>query len=256
MQYIPEDFRTALELDMARHNMLERDLGARIGVSQQSISKWKARNFPPLYRVKDLLAVLGPDSYVAKLDLPNRLAQTPRLRITEPGTEPTHVSRAPKFPTTEHLAAVRQVGVNVIVHDLEAALPGALKEYAGAEGPSFRGKALKTEYHSPNLVVFVKPGVSHSAHAATGVLTLAAAKAALSCLPNPQQFIMAFVLCPGVPADDVVHASTLHCAEALGVQVWVCGTMQELATRIEHTEGALLSATHTSEYDAMGDLLS
>ena len=174
MQYTPPDFRTALGLDMARDNMIGLDLGARLGVKQQSISKWKARNFPPLYRVKDLLAVFGPESYDAKLDLPNKLAQTPRLRIAVPGTAPTQVQRAPRFTSVEHHAALRQAAAAAVAAadtstDIRSVLPEHLKPFAGAEGPLFDGKSLKTEYSSPNLAASMKPGVRNSALAATGV---------------------------------------------------------------------------------------
>ena len=259
MQYTPTDFRTALELDMARHNMIERDLGARLGVRQQSISKWKARNFPPLYRVKDLIAVFGPESYVAKLDLPNKLAQTPRLRIAVPGTTPTQVQRAPRFTSVEHHAALRQAAAAVAAADtstdIRSVLPEHLKPFAGAEGPLFNGKPLKTEYSSPTLAASIKPGVRHSALAATGVLTLAAARATCNAASTPT-FVMAFVLEKGVLADEVIHPSTLACADALGVQVWLADSVTELATRIQELEELRKHATsHMSEYEAMHALM-
>lgn len=248
MNYTPTDFRTALELDMAQREMLERELGQRLGVSQQSISKWKARNFPPLYRVKDLIEVFGPDSHIARLDLPNMLARTPRLRIAAHGTEPEQVQRASKFPPAAHVAALQQLApIN-----LTSALPDGLQRYLNGAGPSLSGKPLKTEYNSGLVCAYIKPGVRMSRVGCTGILTLAAAKAENT---DGRSYVMAFVLEAGVSLEEVLHPDMLACAKALSVEVWGCKDTTELAARLSEKEYGSTFHSEGVEFDSMHDLL-
>ena len=249
MNYTPTDFRTALELDMAQREMLERELGQRLGVSQQSISKWKARNFPPLYRVKDLLEVFGPDSHIARLDLPNMLARTPRLRIAAHGTEPEQVQRASKFPPVDHVAAIQRVTRVDFAQDL----PERLQRYAGGSGPALAGKPLKTEYNSGLVCAYIKPGVRMSRVGCTGIMTLAAAKAENA--DSIRSFVMAFVLDAGVSLEEVLHPDMLVCARALGVEVWGCSDIRDLVNRILSKEYGSTSDAEPSDFDSMHDLI-
>lgn len=248
MTYSPTDFRTALELDMAQHEMLERELGQRMGVSQQSISKWKARNFPPLYRVKDLIEVFGPNSYIARLDLPNMLARTPRLRIAAHGTEPEQVQRANRFPPAEHVVAIQQA-TRV---DFSSDLPESLKRYVGGSGPVVAGKPLKTEYNSGLVCAYVKPGVRMSRMSCTGIMTLAAAKIENA---DERSYVIAFVLSEGVGLDEVVHPDMQACAKTLGVEVWGCRDTAELAARLSEKEYGTTFSSAPVEFDSMQDLI-
>lgn len=121
MNNTPSDFRTALDMDMAAKGLNERTLGDKLGVSQQSISKWRKRNFPPLYRLDQLREILGADSYVARMDFAQMVRDMPRTRLVAPsnvevpaysGTEPaaftkTRVQLTPIGPAGAVWAAAR-----------------------------------------------------------------------------------------------------------------------------------------------------
>ncbi len=77
-------FGQALDLDLAARGMKDADLGKAIGVTQQSVNKWRKRGFPPPYRLGDMQRVLGADSHLAKLDMGKILDSTPRLRREAP----------------------------------------------------------------------------------------------------------------------------------------------------------------------------
>ena len=82
-------FVQALDLDLAAHGMKDAGLGKRVGVSQQSINKWRQRGFPPSYRLQELQDVFGPNSHLAKLNMEGIYANAARLRQTHPkGTLP------------------------------------------------------------------------------------------------------------------------------------------------------------------------
>lgn len=240
MSYIPTDFRTALEMDMERAQMLEKELGARLGVSQQSISKWKARNFPPLYRVKQLIEVLGHDSYVAKLDLPNMLANTPRLRIAVPSKEngPPVLPRG-QYPT--HVPAQPAVAQE----DLADYLPAPLRGYVGAQGPALGDRHVRADYHSEHLALLVKriDVLGSNMLMAPAILTLAAARAA-SNLPT-KTFALAIILNGSTTAQTearVLPVSLRESAKALGVEIWIVAGVRGLQARISEVEGVPPSA--------------
>lgn len=60
------DFREVFGRDMARVGLTDAALGAKMRVSQQSVSRWKSRKFPPIRRWRELLVHLGPDSELSK----------------------------------------------------------------------------------------------------------------------------------------------------------------------------------------------
>jgi hypothetical protein len=84
MTYSAPDFRTALDIDMATKGLNERELGRLLGLSQQSVSKWRHRNFPPLYRVDELKSIFGPDSQIGRMDFGRLAMETPKLRVSAP----------------------------------------------------------------------------------------------------------------------------------------------------------------------------
>lgn len=91
------DFRTALDIDMAIKGINERELGKLLGLSQQSISKWRHRGFPPLYRVDDLKAIFGPDSNIGRMDFTQFAREVPKLRISAPPNVPE--TKVPRHPS-------------------------------------------------------------------------------------------------------------------------------------------------------------
>lgn len=255
MSYTPTDFRTALELDMERLKMLEKDLGARMGVSQQSISKWKARNFPPLYRVKDLVAVLGADSYVAKLDLPNMLANTPRLRIAVPSKE----SGPPVLPSTPYPTR-HAASVALAREELSEYVPSALQSYVGAQGPSLGDRHVRADYHSPRLALLVKRTnpTTINLQMAAPILALAAARAASG---DPEKvFALAIIVEAETDLEREARAmpiSLRESAKALGVEIWILPGVRELRARISKVEGLPETASaHSEEFEDEDEFLS
>lgn len=65
MDIYPRSLRGAVEQDMARLDLTQRDIGNRLGVSQQSVAKWLEAGRVPRERVPALLEVLGPESATA-----------------------------------------------------------------------------------------------------------------------------------------------------------------------------------------------
>jgi hypothetical protein len=73
---------------MAMKGLNERALGQKIGVSQQAISKWRSRGFPPAYRWEQLKEMLGPESYTARLQFQDLVGVGTRLRVDAPSNVP------------------------------------------------------------------------------------------------------------------------------------------------------------------------
>lgn len=60
-------FNTAITEDMERLALNDRQLGMRMGITQQAVFRWRTRGFPPATRVAELIQILGADSKVAEL---------------------------------------------------------------------------------------------------------------------------------------------------------------------------------------------
>lgn len=229
MSYQAPDFKTALTMDMMLKGLNERTLGQKIGVTQQAISKWVKRGFPPAYRWDQLKAVFGPDSHLARLTF-ERIAteaNASRLRAEAP-------SNVPAVPEVAQIARVANTQRSLAdIYGAEAAwmrvvklLPPGVQEAAGRTNlPAGRFPATVDFFQFPVAVEFV---VSHKAGVPTNLsqplLKLAAIKKA-----NPEVRTALCLLAPN-GADNA--RTRLGYGELLGVETWVCATEEEAAIAI------------------------
>ena len=223
MTYQPTDFKTALDLDMAMKGINERVLGERIGVSQQAISKWRARGFPPAYRWEQLRTLLGPESYTAQLQFPTLVSAGHRLRVAPP-------SNVPQVPESEQgnrlEAHTRSMGD---VHNADASwlrvlslLPEAVRPVAPRATLRAGRVSAAVDYAGPNLVLdFV---ASARANVSQPLLKLAALKAA-----DPS---MRTVLCLLSPMGADFARQRIGYGEMLGVETWIAVSEEDAAAQI------------------------
>lgn len=231
-QVRPVDFRTALDIDMATKGINERELGRLLGLSQQSISKWRHRGFPPLYRVDDLKVIFGPNSQIAKIDFAKFAADIPKLRISAPPNVPETRTVAAEDPLTA-VRNWRNAQDLQIVGGIPAALRGNLTLHA------------EVGYASSKLAV----GVLMAARGAPAVPERVAEKALRLLarkVTNPGLRVAVAVV-EGDLAS--IHAAQLTerwersrqsmapALEALGVELWRVASGAEVAHRICDAEG-------------------
>jgi transcriptional regulator with XRE-family HTH domain len=143
------DFRKALDIDMATLGINARELGKRLGVSQQSVSKWRHRGFPPLYRVDELKAIFGPNSNIGRIDFAQFAREVPRLRVSVPSNVPG--------ATSQQASAARAVSASDNSVDIRAwvmeqelglmrGLPGSLRIHLhGEKGVDYASDTLAVD---------------------------------------------------------------------------------------------------------------
>ena len=73
------DLAVLLEQDLSRVHMTQEDLARELKLTQQAISLWKTRGRIPGRRMDEVIAILGPDSQIAK----HREAFSANIRISE-----------------------------------------------------------------------------------------------------------------------------------------------------------------------------
>lgn len=222
----PTPFTQALTSDMARLELNERQLGHRLGVSQQAIGKWLKQGFPPRRRVSELVEIFGAHSAVASL--------TPVQMYQEPLETP--VAGAPPRKAQDTLA-VRKHTLNAL-RNFTAYLPPALHGHAErkvtlqtADGP----RTLVLDYASDRLllevVVRTQGGpLSTVSPAVTRLLATARVHRA-----KPPRTVLA--LLSDMPDEDAKRGESVVLAQALGVEMWVCHSWQDLAARVLEAEG-------------------
>lgn len=253
----PKDFRTALDIAMATKGINERELGALLGLSQQSISKWWHRGFPPLYRVNDLKAVFGPDSNIGRMDFSHFAKDVVRLWVVAPPNVPD--AMFPRVAPTLHrdvgadgqfdpLAAVRAWRSEQESH-LMYGLPGGLR-------PNLTRALGGTAYESPALAVGVvlsaRGPVLMPERVSDRALRLLAARATG---PHKEQKLAVAIVMGDVPPQigtthlvdrwPRVLKNLTEMFQAVGVTLWVFHTGTEIAQAICEVEGVAFEQPET-----------
>ncbi|MFD0666103.1 hypothetical protein ACT80S_00140 [Ramlibacter sp. MAHUQ-53] len=121
-QVDPLDFKTALDRDLRSKRINERILAAELGVTQQTISKWRHKGYAPRYRVQPLLDFLGPDSHLAQLNMHEVLGSRTNLR-SEPPRNLKRPAAAGSKPRAQTISAGEEAG--------ESAMPRRSVNHAG-----------------------------------------------------------------------------------------------------------------------------
>lgn len=244
------DFRTALDIDMATKGINERELGKLLGLSQQSISKWRHRGFPPLYRVEDLKAIFGPDSNIGRMDFTLFAREVPKLRISAP----TNVPEAINVPNRSHTKLVDALTTKLLGDWEESqkghfvmSLPSKMRAGAFPDDAlrAGQGIAFRTTYESDKLVLVATFAADHEAeyHMLKSALLLLAAeklgaikdrKMAVAMVAPERSPVTARVG-TGVPES---RAAAIHVIETTGVQVVICNSGQQLAQYVVENEAA------------------
>ena len=238
-------FSDALKLDMERMELSEKTLGVAMGgISQQAIHKWIDRGFPPLYRLKDLIAVLGPDSAVSKLSNEDIYGAAPRLR--------TRIQNMADLPI---MASKGSLGKGIVMrkgdaprtsaeqrkhdaimfakeqrHQFLAALPSGLVR--GAERPArVADFVFRTDYLSETLAVemLCVHGNIASGNSAASLLTLLGVGKV-----RPDCRLLLLVVSDGEPRIPEITTAT---ARLYGVEVRYVTNGAEAASVICELEG-------------------
>lgn len=247
----PKDFRTALDMDMAAKGINERELGVLLGLSQQSISKWRHRGFPPLYRVDDLRAVFGNDSNIGRMDFTQFAKDVARLRVVAPPNVPDPVT--PRAQPSMHggdrqgagathsdqVAAIRAWRADQ-ERDMMFSLPGVLRTHLSKTG--------SVDYYSPKLAVQVlmsaRGPLIMPERVSDRALRLLAARATQG---NAEQRLAVAVVLGDVPVPPGGEMTAQRWSRALkgledtlkavGVDLWVVEKGTEVAQEICRVEG-------------------
>lgn len=197
------DFKTAVESDLTRLGLSERQLAERIGVSQQACGKWAARGFPPLPRVRQYIEALGADSAVAAITPEQWLefAQNHKARLA---AERVEVDEDPAVaaarPAARRSADRPAKAATVIIDVMEEADPRAVP---------------------------------------AKLLSLAAARVT-NRLADGSTVALAVLTADAVEAMGPDFEQTTAHARALGVEIWLCSDGLELARRMASRQGATL----------------
>lgn len=253
-------FSTALRWDLLQRDMTVGDLARRIGLTQQAVDKWLARGFPPPKRYEELVAVLGPNSAVAKLThaelyasktqhgvesvsrlrtlpevvdvLPKSIAAAPALQAPPP---PVDAAPALPAPVAGDKGYYTQSNTEFVT-----ALPPGLRD--NAERPCWveRGGSvynLRLDYASPTLLLEVGPPVK-TGHWSAGISSRAMRLLAARMLSNRSpRIVLAFVGAAHIARRAAGVSDEELLAEMLGVETWCCATGVELALRVASVEG-------------------
>jgi hypothetical protein len=247
-------FKAALDADMLRKGINERLLGQTLNVSQQSISKWRHRGFPPLYRVRQLVEYFGPNSDIAKLDFVNLMVDTPRVRVQPPvNVLPSMTDRQFGLGAAGAVAGDVQGSENLAIFlrsapqreryyaeqmmDFRSALPAELREYVQRNGSRMEvGQAqLKLDYLSGRVAAIIN--AQWPADATTGksqyLLELAAVKTQHAGL-----HVVLFICCPD--EAKAIGATRRLLAEVLGVEVVTVPRGAEIVGHLRRLEASPL----------------
>lgn len=227
MNYQPTDFRTALDLDLTVLQMNERTLGERMGVTQQAISKWRKRGFPPAYRWEQLKEILGPGSYTARLQFADLARAGLRLRVEAPVNVP---------PVPESVQGNRTAAPARSLEELQDAddawlrvlgmLPAAIRPAAPRTTLHAGCTTAVVDYAGPRLALdfVVSPRPHAPANISQPLLKLAALRAG-----DPS---LRVVLCLLAPEGAEAARLRIGYGSALGVETWVLSSEAEAAQRI------------------------
>ena len=105
MQTAPDSLRSAFEIDLARLRMSQAELGERLDVSQQSISKWLAADNVPEARRPALLEILGPQSATAAMLVQRAQTAAAQLMGHAEGVRFSRRSAGPSSPPPDDVPA-------------------------------------------------------------------------------------------------------------------------------------------------------
>ena len=228
---IASDFATALALDLAAKNMNERLLGQQIGLTQQAINKWRARGFPPPYRLEQLRGIFGPDSHVARIPFASMVQGAPRLRMEAPVNVP-QVPNAQRIthnvgpPTFQAEARADAAWADLLRH-----LPPQAREHTQRATLVVAGAGeVAVDFLSPRLALeFRTVGASGGVCLSSPLIKLAALK-----LEYPaRRAVMCLLNTNALNAEAQGH---IRFAEVLGVEVWVVHHAMEAAAMISGIE--------------------
>lgn len=266
----PQDVRDAIDSDLDRLGMSEAEFGAKLGITQQAINKWRRMGVVPFRKFDSVVAVLGADSAFAKIGVDGLFAAKENRHqiITqamssgeisseqateiiykgnpEPGAVVRDLRRArgsiTNFKTQMYSLANhverpslaeqnRELGM-----ELQARLPEPLWPHLNNRG--------RYDYISPKLVLETRahsgdgPAINSGA-----VLKIAAAKARGLAQHAVVAFVGAKVRVPDALAED---------AKVLGVELWTVPDGAALAARITALEG-VNSGTEVEDGDETYD---
>jgi hypothetical protein len=231
------DFRTALDEDMRNKGTNERLLGQMLGVTQQSINKWRQRGFPPLYRIEQLIQYFGPNSHIARIDFNKMVREMPRARVVPPaGTPGTELlpAYAPPPDAVRGLGHDRATWAREQELQVRRLLPPALSGHW--EQRMMLGNAAATfDFVCDRLVLdvaAVPPGAQVIGSPSKSMLLLAAAR---MVRPGVRAVYGVLTDCPDT--SRMLPQPRVEAAKLLGVEVIFFRTAHELAVFITQACG-------------------
>jgi len=219
-------FKDALKIDMERKGFSEASLGKALGISQQAIHKWFVRGFPPLSKLDALLAVLGPDSEVAKLDRDELYSSRSRTPAA-----------IPALGTIGYTSGPDSAGLRDLHNRVEMAASDALPPELRANlerAVTIGERVLRVDYMSPKLVaeLVYTQGSSASRNTSSTMLQLLTVAA---CHPGtkPVLIVVRGDDGPERPLSRQVNAA----AQQFGVEIVNVRSGPEAARAIAEREG-------------------
>lgn len=266
----PQDVRDAIDSDLDRLGMSEAEFGAKLGITQQAINKWRRMGVVPFRKFDAVVSVLGADSAFAKIGVDGLFAAKENRHhiitqalasgelTSEQATEIVYKGNPEPGAVVRDLRRARGTITNFrtqiyspnprgskpslaeqnreLEMELQARLPEPLWPHLANRG--------RYDYVSPKLVLEVRAHYTDApAIGAGAVLKIAAAKAR----GLAQHAVVAFV------GPKLRIAETLaEDAKALGVELWTVPDGAALAARITALEG-VSSGTEVEDGDETYD---
>lgn len=247
-------FNTALREDLARLGINDRVLAQRLGLSQQAISKWRTRGFPPIARWKDLIDILGENGALATLGIAELFdgaaTRMKERRLTgelAPRPEPTYVHRPMRQPAPQpsHWGEGLAFGYVTAAPPPAAAVPPPM--FVG-DGPAleqllpqrlrsnvqFDLRNRASGYESPRITAHIKYQDVTSGGPSPGTANSILDLATLRIETRADKHYVVAVVSP-MPMPKVTQKRQEQ-GQNFGVSVWWCATTSDLARRIEEVE--------------------
>lgn len=216
-----------LEQDMRDLGLNQRELGEKLNRSQQAISAWFARDKVPSSQIANLRSVLGENSKLIR-----------------------YLAEHQGFTSFNDQPGLYETAINTRAeqHNEEQSFKRIIAEELGAQGLEgtieINGHRIRLDYISTALaceVMNLRPvsatipiGIQLWQRGSRRVLDMAIIKKA-----RPKMRCAIALVSTEIKVDEAVNKLIMYCT-TLGIDVWICGRIEEVADLIVKHETELV----------------